>query len=183
MTNPTLQKLDFLDQQILTINAVQAIGSTNTLCKGTLGTAALISTVGIQGRRGRGWNKLNMASSYLQSFVPPDLMMLCLCSPGGGDRGDLTQFKEGMAKVGSKVTKMELVTSAWFGCMPLYSQLLWVQCAHSAFKVQTHMLARRDTWVRQAGDESSKWSQCLPMVGVMYTYTYLYFIQSFIVHL
>ena len=40
------------------------------------------------------------------------LMMSCLCSPGGGDRGDLTQFKEGMAKVGSKVTKMELVMSA-----------------------------------------------------------------------
>ena len=50
-----------------------------------------------------------------------DLMMSCLCSPGGDDRGDLTQFKEGMAKVGSKVTKMELVTSVWFESITVYS--------------------------------------------------------------
>ena len=81
------------------------------------------------GWRGEGGRELEQAQDSVKLQVDMyscDLMMSCLCSPGGDDRGGLTQFKEGMAKVGSKVTKMELVTSAWFKSITVYSLLLWV---------------------------------------------------------
>ena len=79
--------------------------------------------------RGEGGRELEQAQDSVKLQVDTyscDLMMSCLCSAGGEDRGDLTQFKEGMAKVGSKVTKMEPVTSAWLESVTVYSLLLWV---------------------------------------------------------